>query len=164
MQRGAAGLNNFWRREVLKHRAQLRKMTGISYNTCSLRLDKCLPLNLHLDFSQKKHQTNRFWTHLYSVCQDEKLIDPSGYSCLISKVILRLAVPGFASSPLLNCGIITAFRKEFVRFPALCWQQPAALGCFLRVHNSAESVPLEQGQLQADVTTTLPRPDYLPSR
>lgn len=83
---------------------------------------------------------------------------------MISKVILRLAVPGFASAPLLNRGIIITCRKEFGRFPALCWQQPAAMCCYPCFHNSAESVPLKQGQLQTDVTTTLPSPVYLSSR
>lgn len=82
---------------------------------------------------------------------------------LISKVILCLAVPGFASTPLLNRGIIIACRKEFVQFLALRWQQPAALCCFPCFHNSAEPVPLEQGQVQADAPTTLPSPDYLSS-
>lgn len=84
------------------------------------------------------------------------LIDLSGYGLMISKVILCLAVPGFASAPLLNHGIIIACRRELFQFPALC--------CFCCLHNSAESVPLEQGQLHADVTTTLPSPDYLSSR
>lgn len=163
VQGRAAGLNTLWRREALKHHAKLRKMASISYNLCSLRLEKQLSLGLHLNFSWKKHQTNRFWTHLYSLCQDEKLIDPNGYGCLISKVILCLAVPGFASAPLLNRGIIIACRKEFVQFLALRWQQPAALCCFPCFHNSAEPVPLEQGQVQADVPTTLPSPDYLSS-
>lgn len=82
VQGRAAGLNTLWRREALKHHAKLRKMASISYNLCSLRLEKQLSLGLHLNFSWKKHQTNRFWTHLYSLCQDEKLIDPSGYGWL----------------------------------------------------------------------------------
>lgn len=153
MQRQAAGLNIPWRREALRHHAKLIK-TSISYNMGSLRLEKQLPFSPHLIFSWKKHQTNRFWTHLYSLCQDVMLIDPNGYGCLISKVILCLAVPGFASTPLLKCGIIITCRKEFVQFPAFNWQQPAAPCCFSCFHNSAEFVPLEQGQMQADAMST----------
>lgn len=75
-------------------------------------------------------------------------------------MILCFTLLGFASSPLLNCGVIIACRKEFVQFPALCWQLPADL-CF---HISAESVPLEQGQWQADVAAIFTSPAYLSSR
>lgn len=142
-------LNTLWSREAVKHHVKLRNKS-IAYNKCSLRLEKQLLLSLHLFFSWKKHQT-----HLYSLWWDEKLIDLNGYSHLISKVILCLGVPGFESAPLLNHGIIIACRKEFVQFPALC--------CFPCLHDSTESVPLEQGQLHADVTT-LHSPDYLSSR